>query len=97
LQGLARDLNGTELPDEVYEACDLAHVLAEFDRLITRTASAARLARRRLHCYGPSFAAMQAVIAPRLSAPPIRHARIAASNRSREMAAMRPTFLLIDR
>ena len=34
LEGLAVYFNGTELPDKVYQECDINHVFAEFERLL---------------------------------------------------------------
>ena len=33
-EGLAVYLNGTDLPDDVYQTCDVNHVISEFDRLL---------------------------------------------------------------
>lgn len=34
-EGLAVFLNGTDLPDDVYAACDINHVISELDRLMS--------------------------------------------------------------
>ncbi len=74
-EGLAVYLNGTDLPDEVYETCDLDTIYDEFGKLIgdqgrvqsywqgpTETA---------LYLYGPSCEAMRAAIQPFLASYPL--------------------------
>jgi hypothetical protein len=74
-EGLAVYLNGTDLPDEVYEECDFGFIYSEFNRLLgpdgkvhsfwqgpTETA---------LYAYGPSFAAMQNRLAGFLGSYPL--------------------------
>ena len=74
-EGLAVYLNGTDLPDEVYESCDLDTIYDEFGKLLgaqgrvqsywqgpTETA---------LYLYGPSCAAMRAAIQPFLDSYPL--------------------------
>ena len=75
MEGLALYLNGTDLPDEVYEQCDSNFVYDEMNRRLgergqieshwqgpTETA---------LYAYGPSFAEMQSLIAPLLAEYPL--------------------------
>ena len=74
-EGLALFLNGTDLPDAVYETCALDHVVEELDRLMgpkgkfrghwqgSRDTG--------LYCYGPSFTDMQSAIAPLLASYPL--------------------------
>ena len=74
-EGLAVYLNGTDLPDEVYETCDLDTIYDEFGKLLgdqgrvqsywqgsTETA---------LYLYGPSYDAMCAAIQPFLDSYPL--------------------------
>lgn len=74
-EGLALFLNGTDLPDEVYAQCDINHVIAELDRLMDGDG---RLQgywegdrETALYCYGASFEAMRAAIAPLLEDYPL--------------------------
>jgi hypothetical protein len=72
-EGLALYLDGTSLPQEVYESSDVDFIMDELQRLSegrilstwdgpTETA---------LYLYGPSFSAMQASIAPFLASYPL--------------------------
>ncbi|MEZ5935313.1 MAG: hypothetical protein R3F54_25980 [Alphaproteobacteria bacterium] len=67
-EGLAIYLNGTDLPDDVYQTCDINHVISEIDRLLegvggfqsywegpTETA---------LYLYGEDAEKMRGLIAP---------------------------------
>jgi len=74
-QGLAVYLNGADLPDEVYKACDINFVYSEFNRLM---GDAGRIfshwsgpTETALYLYGPSFTGMQAAIADFLSTYPL--------------------------
>lgn len=74
-EGLAVYVNGTDLPDEVYETCDINVVIERFEELLgdagamhghwqgeTETA---------LYYYGPSFTEMAALIAPYVAEYPL--------------------------
>jgi hypothetical protein len=74
-EGLAVYLNGTDLPDAVYEECDLNVVYDEFGRLV---GSAGRVVSHwqgpretALYLYGPSADAMLARIRPFLDSYPL--------------------------
>ena len=74
-EGIGIFLNGADLPDSVYEECDVNHVTAELDRLIGEDGDfrgywhgAQETA---LYCYGPSFETMRAAIEPLLVAYPL--------------------------
>jgi hypothetical protein len=73
-EGLAVRLNGVDLPDEVYAAADLDHLITELSRL----ASPGRYmsywegaTHTSLFFFGASFAAMKAAMAPFLAAYPL--------------------------
>jgi hypothetical protein len=74
-EGLAIYLNGTELPEEVYEQSDVNFVWSEFDRLL---GSAGKIysywegpAETALYMYGPSFETMKQRIAQFMVAYPL--------------------------
>jgi hypothetical protein len=74
-EGLAVYLNGTDLPDAVYETCDLNVVYEEFGKLV---GSAGRVVSHwqgpqetALYLYGPSADAMLAHIRPFLDSYPL--------------------------
>lgn len=66
-EGLAIYFNGTDLPPEVYETCDINFVWSEIERLIGETASIQGYwqgpMETALYLYGPSATAMRAAIA----------------------------------
>ncbi len=75
LEGVAVYINGTDLPEEVYQTCDINHVADEIDRLLgerggiqghwqgpTETA---------LYLYGYSAEEMQRLIAPLMAEYPL--------------------------
>ncbi len=67
-EGLALYLNGTELADEVYQACDVNHVYNECGRLLGDDGQVAShwqgAVETALYMYGPSFEAMKTRILP---------------------------------
>ena len=74
-EGLAVYLNGTDLPDEVYQTSDVNFVYSEFNRLM---GAAGRIfshwagpTETALYLYGPSFADMQKAIAGFISTYPL--------------------------
>jgi hypothetical protein len=76
-EGLAVYLNGTDLPDSVYEECDLDRVYQEFGRLL---GSEGRVVSHwqgpqetALYLYGPSADAMLSRIRPFLDSYPLCH------------------------
>jgi hypothetical protein len=79
LEGLALYLNGTDLPDDVYETCDSNHVYEQCDRLLAgRKHGVGEIVSHwhgpresALYMYGPSFAAMLERIAPFLRDYPL--------------------------
>ncbi len=74
-EGLALFLNGTDLPDAVYAECDINHVIEELDRLMGDSGKLKGFWEGErdtvLYCYGASFDAMRAAIAPLLAAYPL--------------------------
>jgi hypothetical protein len=74
-EGLAVYLNGTDLPDEVYQTSDVNFVYSEINRLLGEAGRIlshwAGPAETALYLYGPSFADMQKAIADFLSAYPL--------------------------
>lgn len=74
-EGIAVYLNGTDLPDEVYAACDSDFVLSEFERLLGeegRVLSYWQGPRETaFYMYGRSFLVMKERLAPFLSAYPL--------------------------
>lgn len=74
-EGLALFLNGTQLPDEVYETSDINHVIAELDRLMGEAGRFMSFWEGAcdtvLYCYGDSFDAMRAAIEPLLQDYPL--------------------------
>jgi hypothetical protein len=80
-EGLAVFLNGADLPDDVYQSCDINHVISELDRLMGAAGKFKGYwegsKETGLYCYGPSFADMKTAIEPLLSAYPLcRKARV---------------------
>lgn len=74
-EGLALHLNGTELPDEVYETCGadelidmLEAALGERGRFMSHHDGAYETS---LYLYGPSYDDMAAAIAPVLASYPL--------------------------
>jgi hypothetical protein len=74
-EGLVVRLNGADLPDEVYETSDLDHVIDELGRAVapdglymTYWEGASHTS---LFFFGPSFAAMKAVMTPFLETYPL--------------------------
>jgi hypothetical protein len=74
-EGIAVYLNGTDLPDEVYTACDLDFVHSEFNRLLGpegRVLSSWQGPKETaLYMYGPSFAAMKSRLDDFLTSYPL--------------------------
>lgn len=74
-EGLALFLNGTQLPDEVYQSCDINHVIAELDLLMGEKGRFRSYWEgsldTALYCYGPSFEAMREAIEPLLASYPL--------------------------
>lgn len=74
-EGLALFLNGADLPDEVYAACDVNFVIEELDRLMGENGKMkGHWEGERdtaLYCYGPSFETMREAIGPLLSSYPL--------------------------
>jgi len=62
-EGLAVYLNGTDLPDEVYEKCDFEFIWTEFERLLGQDGKVVSYwqgpTETALYCYGPSFETMR--------------------------------------
>lgn len=74
-EGLAVYVNGTDLPDEVYETCDINVVIERFDELLgdagTMQGHWQGPTETALYYYGPSFAEMSARIAPYVASYPL--------------------------
>ncbi len=74
-EGIGIFLNGTDLPDSVYEKCDVDHVTTELDRLMGENGTYRGYwqgsEETALYCYGPSFETMKAAIEPLLAAYPL--------------------------
>jgi hypothetical protein len=74
-EGLALYLNGTELPDSVYQTCDSNHVYDECNRLLegvgTVNSHWQGPEETALYMYGASFEAMQERLAPFLQTYPL--------------------------
>ena len=74
-EGLAVYLNGVDLPDHVYEACDFDTVVDEFNRLMgDKGAYRGYWQGSRetgVYCYGSSFSAMKSAIEPFLGSYPL--------------------------
>lgn len=75
LEGLAFYANGTDLPDEVYETCDINHVVEQMEtamegigRLYSHWQGQTETA---LYFYGTSFAEMQRSIEPFVASYPL--------------------------
>ncbi len=80
-EGLALYLNGTDLPDEVYRACDSNHVYAECQRLLEGIGHVASHwsgpTETALYMYGRDFGEMRQRLEPFLQAYPLcRQCRI---------------------
>jgi hypothetical protein len=75
LEGLALYLNGTELPDEVYQTCDINFVYDEINRLLGERGSVQGHwqgpTETALYVYGNSAAEMRALIADLLDSYPL--------------------------
>ncbi|CAK9041845.1 Probable protein kinase UbiB (Ubiquinone biosynthesis protein UbiB) [Durusdinium trenchii] len=74
-EGIAVYLNGVDLPDEVYDACDFDTVVSEFDRLMgDKGAYRGYWQGSRetgVYCYGASYQEMKAAIDPFLNSYPL--------------------------
>jgi hypothetical protein len=74
-EGIGIFLNGTDLPDTVYEECDITFVMEEFNRLLGVTGalrgSWQGAQETALYCYGPSAKEMKASLAPFLASYPL--------------------------
>lgn len=74
-EGLAVYLNGTDLPERVYQECDANFVYNEFNRLLGEAGQIHSFwegpESTALYAYGPSFAAMQTRLAEFLSSYPL--------------------------
>ena len=80
-EGIGIFLDGQNLPDAVYEDCDVNFVIAEFDRLLGEDGDFRGYwqgsAETALYCYGPDFEAMKAALEPFLASYPLcENARI---------------------
>lgn len=75
LEGFAIYINGTELPDEVYENCDVNVVVEELSKAMERCGKFFSHWQgpqdTALYFYGPSFAAMQQAAAPFVAQYPL--------------------------
>jgi hypothetical protein len=67
-EGLAVYLNGTDLPDDVYQTCDINHVISEFDRVLEGVGSFQSYwegpTETALYLYGEDAEKMRGLIAP---------------------------------
>ncbi|HSG94610.1 MAG TPA: hypothetical protein VLA28_03765, partial [Afifellaceae bacterium] len=74
-EGIGVFLNGTDLPDAVYEECDVNHVIERFDQLLAENGAFRGYwqgsREPALYCYGPSFATMKAALGPFLASYPL--------------------------
>ena len=74
-EGLGLYLNGTDLPDEAYQNCDVNHVFAECQRLLGDIGTVSSHWRgsqeTALYIYGTSFAAMREQLIPFLQSYPL--------------------------
>lgn len=74
-EGIAVYLNGVDLPDDVYKACDFDTVVSEFNRMMGDKGvyrgywQGAR--ETGVYCYGPSYSKMKAAIEPFLNSYPL--------------------------
>jgi hypothetical protein len=80
-EGLAVYLNGTDLPQEVYENSDVNHVFEEFNRLLEGEGQIHSYwegpEETALYMYGSSFAAMKSLLAEFIESYPLcQRARI---------------------
>lgn len=75
LEGLAVYLNGVDLPDEVYQTCDINETIAQLEQAMEGIGSMYSYWRGNTHTalyfYGPSFAEMKERTAPVLAADPL--------------------------
>ncbi|GJL95722.1 MAG: hypothetical protein DHS20C05_21270 [Hyphococcus sp.] len=74
-EGIGVFLNGSDLPDEVYEQCDFDEVTDNFSTLLGDAGQYRGYwhgsSESAIYCYGPSFEAMKAAIAPFLASYPM--------------------------
>jgi hypothetical protein len=74
-EGLALYLNGTDLPDDVYQDCDVNHVFEESKRLLEGIGSVLRpwdgARETALYMYGSDFRTMKQRLTPFLEAYPL--------------------------
>lgn len=74
-EGLAVYLNGADLEDEVYRACDVNFVIDEFDRLLAGKGAFRGYwegdRETALFCYGASYSEMKTALAPFLADYPL--------------------------
>jgi hypothetical protein len=74
-EGLAVYLNGTDLPDRVYDTCDSNFVYSEFDRLLGVDGTIHGFwngpRETALYMFGPSFQTMKRRIQPLLDSYPL--------------------------
>lgn len=74
-EGLAVYLNGVDLPDHVYEACDFDTVVDAFNRLMGDKGAYRGYwqgsRETAVYCYGSSFSAMKSAIEPFLASYPL--------------------------
>jgi hypothetical protein len=80
-EGLALYMNGTDLPDAVYESGDINMVVEHLDALLEGVSSFDDFwegsTETALYAYGASFEAMKAIITPYVAQHPLcQHARI---------------------
>jgi hypothetical protein len=77
LEGLGLYLNGTDLPDKVYEEEDINDVVEELDALLDDVSSFDSFwegnTETALYAYGASFAEMKSLIEPYLAKHPLCH------------------------
>ena len=75
LDGLALYLNGTQLPDEVYETCDINYAVEQLEQSLGSTGRFYSYWEgpqdTALYFYGPSFSEMNARMEPFLSSYPL--------------------------
>ena len=74
-EGIGLFLNGTDLPDAVYEECDVNHVITEIERLIGENGDFRGYwqgsRETALYCYGPCFDKMKTALEPLLADYPL--------------------------
>lgn len=75
LEGLALYLNGTQLPDEVYQTCDINYVINQLIQILGPAGGFYSYWEgpqdTALYFYGPSFSEMKALMEPFLSSYPL--------------------------